>query len=104
MMKNPFKQKTGVELEVPLPLCLQSDSNILLEFFIFDPDRGDVIRTRDLYVPNVALYQTEPRPVCLKEGPDCEAIGKIPYDTASPHPAKQDSNGRATARSAGGLL
>ena len=23
-------------------------------------NRGDVIRTRDLYVPNVALYQTEP--------------------------------------------
>ena len=24
--------------------------------------RGDGIRTRDLYVPNVALYQTEPHP------------------------------------------
>ncbi len=24
--------------------------------------RGDVIRTRGLYVPNVALYQTEPHP------------------------------------------
>ena len=23
-------------------------------------NRGDVIRTRDLYVPNVALYQAEP--------------------------------------------
>ena len=27
-------------------------------------NRGDVIRTRDLYVPNVALYQAEPHPVC----------------------------------------
>ena len=25
-------------------------------------NRGDGIRTHDLYVPNVALYQTEPRP------------------------------------------
>ena len=25
-------------------------------------NRGDVIRTRDLYVPNVALYQAEPHP------------------------------------------
>ena len=25
--------------------------------------RGNVIRTRDLYVPNVALYQAEPCPV-----------------------------------------
>lgn len=25
-------------------------------------NRGDVIRTRDFYVPNVALYQTEPHP------------------------------------------
>ncbi len=24
--------------------------------------RGDVIRTRGLYVPNVALYQAEPHP------------------------------------------
>ena len=24
--------------------------------------RGDVIRTRDFYVPNVALYQAEPHP------------------------------------------
>ena len=24
--------------------------------------RGDGIRTRDFYVPNVALYQTEPHP------------------------------------------
>ena len=28
-------------------------------------NRGDVIRTRDLHVPNVALYQTEPRPEWL---------------------------------------
>ena len=26
------------------------------------PSRGDWIRTSDLYVPNVALYQAEPRP------------------------------------------
>lgn len=26
----------------------------------FSKSRSDVIRTRDLYVPNVALYQTEP--------------------------------------------
>lgn len=25
-------------------------------------NRGDVIRTRGLYVPNVALYQAEPHP------------------------------------------
>lgn len=29
-------------------------------------NRGDVIRTRDLYVPNVALYQTEPHPEANK--------------------------------------
>ena len=28
----------------------------------FTANRGDVIRTRDLYVPNVALYQAEPHP------------------------------------------
>ncbi len=27
---------------------------------VFCKHRGDVIRTRGLYVPNVALYQTEP--------------------------------------------
>ena len=27
----------------------------------FSKSRSDVIRTRDLYVPNVALYQAEPR-------------------------------------------
>ena len=26
----------------------------------FSKNRSDVIRTRDLYVPNVALYQAEP--------------------------------------------
>ena len=31
----------------------------------FENHRGDVIRTRDLYVPNVALYQTEPHPGML---------------------------------------
>lgn len=30
----------------------------------FSKSRSDVIRTRDLYVPNVALYQTEPHAVC----------------------------------------
>jgi hypothetical protein len=29
--------------------------------------RGDWIRTSDFYVPNVALYQAEPRPVSRKE-------------------------------------
>ena len=69
------------------------NSNKTLEFL---HDRGDVIRTRDLYVPNVALYQAEPRPECPKEGPDCEAIGKIPYDTASPLSPPGDLNGRAS--------
>ena len=29
-------------------------------------NRSDVIRTRDLYVPNVALYQAEPHSDALK--------------------------------------
>ena len=29
---------------------------------LFLLNRGDVIRTRDFYVPNVALYQAEPHP------------------------------------------
>lgn len=33
---------------------------IISEFFVWN--RGDVIRTRGLYVPNVALYQAEPHP------------------------------------------
>ena len=35
--------------------------------------RGDVIRTRDLYVPNVALYQTEPHPEANKILTDFDA-------------------------------
>ena len=32
----------------------------------FENHRGDVIRTRDLYVPNVALYQAEPHPEVVR--------------------------------------
>ena len=35
--------------------------------------RGDVILTRDLYVPNVALYQTEPHPEANKILTDFDA-------------------------------
>ena len=31
-------------------------------------NRGDVIRTRDLHVPNVALYQAEPRLLTIGNG------------------------------------
>ena len=44
--------RTGQKIKGPITL----EPLILLH-------RGDVIRTRDLYVPNVALYQAEPHPV-----------------------------------------
>ena len=51
MMKNPFKQKTGVELEVPLPLCLQSEESferISLFCVIIEQLRSDIKYTEKL--------------------------------------------------------
>ncbi len=39
---------------------MQNHSSFPLDVIV---NRGDVIRTRDLLVPNQALYQAEPRPV-----------------------------------------
>lgn len=46
--------------------------HVTLRFF--SKNRSDVIRTRDLYVPNVALYQTEPH---------SDKIGNLPKQIPS---------------------
>lgn len=41
--------------------CKKRKKPETLTFLAFRRSRSDVIRTRDLCVPNAALYQTEPR-------------------------------------------
>ena len=53
-------QKTSAWLKVLRIIITQKRVKILLKEFWLSQSRSDVIRTRDLCVPNAALYQAEP--------------------------------------------
>ena len=45
-----------------LCVTMRKPFDLLAKWLVSKDSRGDWIRTSDLYVPNVALYQAEPRP------------------------------------------
>ena len=61
--------------------------------------RGDRIRTCDIYVPNVALYQSELRPVREPVG---QAPGRAVYDYKTDSSTRSASGLSSTDRSNGG--
>ena len=82
--------RTDIEEFIPSPLFIIVDKKkkpLSKRTTVFLNGRGDEIRTHDLYVPNVALYQTEPHlendtPACSR-GIMAAELGFEPRQTES---------------------